>query len=113
MNEMNFRTTIFLLIAAVALAVMAFLTRSGREPPALTSGAKILEIPAAQVDRVTIAPVGKPRIVIERSGANWFLREPVSAPADAAAVSALVEALAGLDSRGAIRNTGAASVGLD
>src|SRR5581483_4589027 len=98
---MNFKTTILLIVCLAIAGAAVFFTRSHPPAPETTPTApKLVDLPSADITKLTIAPADDKKIVIEKQGTNWQLLEPINAPADSAAVDELVSSLTSLDSHG-------------
>src|SRR5580765_5819047 len=99
---MNFRTTLILLILVVAAGVAFFFTnrKASDDQTAQTTGSehKLLNVDSKDVSRVVIANADGKRTVLEKTGANWKLVEPVKAAAKDFEVDSLVNELTGLQS---------------
>lgn len=116
---MNFRTTIFLLVALVIIGGLYFLN-SSKEPsePQTSSetkdaGKKLLSIAnSGAVNKVVITRAGGERLVLVRGpgASEWDLVEPVKGPAESWKVDQLVQPLVDLRSTG---QTDAAGKGVD
>lgn len=102
---MNFKTTFVLLIIFVGIgAYLFFTTRGGRpDDEAIRQRQElVLDVPAEEVVKVSIAPAEGERKVFEKSEQQWRLVEPVSAPATSWQVESLVRALTELKREGRI-----------
>ena len=98
---MNWRSTwVLLTLAAALLAFILFVERPLEEERARQASRFILPgLNAAAVSEVDLTPWGQKKISAERSGAgghDWRLTEPLSYPASAEPIEALLKALAGL-----------------
>src|SRR5579862_6204495 len=111
---MNFKTTIVLIILLAVAGIYLFFTRATGTPGTATkTESKLLPVDSADVTKVAIRPAdGKPT-VLEKSGTEWRLVEPVSAPADTFQVDDLLRELTGLKSRGPVDADQRAAAGLD
>src|SRR3954464_1004901 len=98
---MNFKTTIFLIFCLAIAGVAVYVTRNQpateSAPPAV---AKLVDVPSADITKLSVAPADDKTIVLEKQGEKWQLTEPVKAPADAGNVDALVSAVSSLESHG-------------
>jgi len=120
-----------LLGAVVALVATAWVLveRPAGEARTARSADRVLAFEPAQVRELSIAgpaaalgsgaatpsPGGSGEIRLVRAGSGWGVAGPIEAPADAGAVDALLEALAGLRRRAAldVPGGGLAQLGLD
>jgi hypothetical protein len=103
---MNFKTTIVLIIVLAVVGGVLFFTRDAgtrsTETAQTSPEKKLLEVSSADVTRLSITPAdGKP-IILEKNAGDWRLTAPITAPADAAAVDMLVDALVNLQTRGTV-----------
>src|SRR5437870_9820051 len=96
-DAMNFKTTIILLILLAGAGTYLFLTRSQTETKTETAnpgeGTKLVDIDAKDVTKVTVTPTDEPKFVIEKTGTDWQITEPVKAPAESFEVESLVRAV--------------------
>jgi hypothetical protein len=98
---MNFRTTIFLL-ALLLVAGTLFLVihyRQEHQPTEIKDERKLVDLEEKDLTKVAVTPAGGKRMVLEKSGTEWKLTEPVTAPADTFAVDSLVSGLINLKMR--------------
>jgi hypothetical protein len=112
---MNFRTTILLLVVAVAVGItVVIVQRKPEKPPTEpTTEKKLLDIDSADVNSLAVTNSDGTRIALQKSGTGWKLTEPVAAPAKGFEVDDLVRALTGLQTRGQVDPSKKASGGLD
>ncbi|HEX4795363.1 MAG TPA: DUF4340 domain-containing protein [Humisphaera sp.] len=114
---MNFRTTLILLVLVVAAGVAFFFTnrKASEDQTAQATGneQKLLNVDSKDVSRLVITNADGKRTVLEKTGTNWSLLEPVKAPAKDFEVDALVNDLTGLQSRGQIDPSKKSASGLD
>ncbi|HZK82700.1 MAG TPA: DUF4340 domain-containing protein [Humisphaera sp.] len=113
---MNFRTTLFLLVLVAAVGGAVYYTSNRPEKPKNTDAAaehKLLDVEQADVTKVAFTNSDDKHFVLEKSGADWKLVEPVKAPAKSYEVDELVRGLVGLQSRGQVDSAKKASGGLD
>ena len=102
---MNFRTTIILIVLLALVGLGLFLTRekSAQDVSETTTtkdeGTKLLDLPAADVTKISIAGSEQP-IVLERTGIDWKLVQPVSAPAENSAAQTLADWIVNLRIKG-------------
>ena len=112
---MNFKTTLVLIVLLAVAAVALFVTnKKGDTESADTTttggeGKKLIDVPSDKVTKVTVAPSIGEKFTLEKTGADWRLTEPVSAPAESFAVDSLVRAVTDARSRGAIEGADATS----
>lgn len=116
---MNFKTTIILILLLAGIGGYMFFTSETVEKPAATvveSGGeqKLFDFPTADVTRLSITPADGSAIVLEKSGANWRLVQPVAAAGENFQIDTLVHAIAGLRTRGQVDPKGkdAETIGL-
>jgi hypothetical protein len=115
-NTMNFRTTLFLLVLVVAVGGAVYFTSNRPEKPKsadITAEHKLLDVDQADVTKVAVTNSDDKRIVLEKTGADWKLAEPVKAPAKSFEVDELVRGLTNLQTRGQVDSSKKASGGLD
>jgi hypothetical protein len=115
---MNFRTTLVLLVLVVAAGIMFFVTNrkaSENEAGGQTAAneRKLLDVDSKDVTRVAVTNSEGKRTVLEKTGANWHLVEPVKAGAKDFEVDSLVNDLTGLQSRGQVDPSQKSAAGLD
>src|SRR5436309_15802177 len=98
---MNFRTTVFLLALLVMAGTLALVIhyRQNEQPVEAKDERKLVDLEEKDLTKVIVTPAGGKRMVLEKSGAEWRLTEPVSAPADTFAVDSLVSGLINLRMR--------------
>src|SRR2546421_2420956 len=114
---MNFRTTLVLLILVVAAGVAVYITqqRTSSQTEQATPGNehKLTDVDSKDITRVAITNSEGKKTVLEKSGADWKLVEPVKADAKSFEVDSLVNDIAGLQSRGQVDESQKAAGGLD
>jgi hypothetical protein len=114
---MNFRTTLVLLILVVAAGIAVYITQqrtsSQTEQPTPGNEHKLTDLDSKDITRVAITNAEGKKTVLEKSGANWKLVEPVKAEAKSFEVDTLVNDIAGLQSRGQVDESQKAAGGLD
>ena len=113
---MNFRTTLFLLVLVAAVGGGRFITPRTvpKNPKARTPRQhKLLDVEQADVTKVAVTNSDDKHFVLEKTGADWKLVEPVKAPAKSFEVDDLIRGLVGLQSRGQVDSAKKASGGLD
>ncbi|HEV2294982.1 MAG TPA: DUF4340 domain-containing protein [Tepidisphaeraceae bacterium] len=111
-KTMNFKTTLVLIVLLAVAAVALFFTRDkGGETQIADSGdgRKLLDVDRDDVTKVTVAPAIGDKFTLEKSGGEWRLTEPVSAPVESFEVDSLLRALVDATSRGALEGEDAAS----
>lgn len=111
---MNFKTTLMLIVLLAVAAVALFVTSRNGDTNAITDsttahGRKLIDVTSEKVTRVTVAPSVGDTFTLEKSGTEWRLTAPVSAPAEAFEVDSLVRAVTDARSRGAIEGADATS----
>ena len=114
---MNFRTTVILLVILAAAGAYIAVTQlrghnESTEAPSSSAG-KLLNVNSADVTKIAITQPDGKKIVLDKSGSQWKLTEPVNAPADSFAVDDLLRQLTGLTSRGQLPTDQKTSVGLE
>jgi hypothetical protein len=104
---MNFKTTILLLIALIAVSVVFYLDQTRPTPPAVgtdqtsaAQGPKLFNVESGQVNGVTIIDSDGNRTVINRDGAAWKMTEPVNAAAVDWQTQDLIRTICDLRSQG-------------
>jgi len=104
---MNFKTTIILLIALIAVGVVFYLDQTRPNPPAVGTdqtsspqGPKLFSIESGQVNGVTVIDSDGNRTVIHRDGAAWKMTEPVNSAAVDWQTQDLIRTLCDLRSQG-------------
>src|SRR5438270_8239131 len=115
---MNFKTTILLIIVLAAVGAVLFVTRDHETKttePAPASEKKLLDIVLGDVEKLSITPADGKAITFERSGADWRMTSPITAPADKEQVTSLLDSILNLQSRGSVDPGGsnASVTGLD
>jgi hypothetical protein len=112
---MNFKTTLVLIVLLAVAAIALFVTnKKGDTESADTTtttgeGKKLIDVASDKVTKVIVAPSIGEKFTLEKSGTDWRLTEPVSAPAESFAVDSLVRAITDARSRGAIEGADATS----
>jgi hypothetical protein len=109
-KNMNFRTTVILIVLLVIAGVWLFIDRTSTKPLTPSpengvqadTGKKILDISETTVTKVEITPASGTKIVLTKKDSKWRLTEPVDAPADQFAVDDLVRSLTDMRSKGAV-----------
>src|SRR5436853_3121661 len=98
---MNFRTTVFLFALLLCAGTLALVIhyRQEHQPAETKDERKLVDVEEKDLAKVVITPAGGKRMVLEKSGAEWKLTEPVNAPADTFAVDSLVSGLINLRAR--------------
>lgn len=114
---MNFRTTLVLLILVVIVGIFVFVAQ---EHPKATSqqqaegnGHKLLDLDAKDISKLAITNSDGKKTVLEKTGADWKLLEPVKADCKSWEVETLVNDITGLQSRGQVDASQKAAGGLD
>ena len=98
---MNFRTTVFLFALLLCAGTLALVIhyRQEHQPAETKDEHKLVDLEEKDLSKIVVTPAGGKRMVLEKSGMEWKLAEPISAPADTFAVDSLVSALTGLRAR--------------
>lgn len=104
---MNFRTTATLigLLAVLTIVLLFVRSRGGGDDDEfdrIVEEPKLVALEASGVNRVVVASSDNEKLVLEKSGADWRIAEPVSAAADTFAVDSLVRAITGMRSSGEV-----------
>lgn len=91
-----------LVIAAVLLAALSGAVWYAKKHPASPSSTsastvKVVDIPAAQIQQITVKKKDNGEISLKRENGKWQITQPQQYPADQDAVSSLMSALAPLD----------------
>src|ERR1051325_99879 len=113
---MNFKTTTLLLVALLVVGVAVILVQLKSGKPGETAdenAAKVLKLSSSDVKKVLVKPAEGKTLVLEKSGSDWRMIEPINAAANSVAVDALVNGLTGLKSRGQIEPSENAAMGLE
>jgi len=99
--SMNFRTTVFLLALLLVAGTLTLVIHYRQDQPAAEAKDehKLVDLEEKDLTKVVVTPAGGKRMVLEKSGMEWKLTEPVSAPADTFAVDSLVSGLTNLRTR--------------
>ena len=107
---MNFKTTIALIVLLAAAGAALFFTRDKSADTAKVStdaAGKLLDIDSKDVTSVVITPSDGSQMTLKKTGADWQVTEPVTAPADTYEVESLVRAFTDAATRGEIDPGGA------
>jgi hypothetical protein len=117
---MNFRTTLLLLVLVIAAGIVLFFVNKktpegGEAGNAQASGNehKLMDVDSKDVTRIAITNSEGKRTVLEKTGNNWSLVEPVKAGAKDFEVESLLTTLTGLQSRGQVDPSQKTAGGLD
>jgi hypothetical protein len=113
---MNFKTTIVLLVLLAGVGAYFGFTYLGQGKKAETASAdtsKLVNLDSADVAKLAITQPDGSRIVLVKSGTQWRLAEPMSAPAESFGADDLVRQITGLQSRGQLAADQKSSLGLD
>src|SRR5258705_1048966 len=89
---MNFRTTVFLFALLMCAGTLALVIHYRQEhaPTETKDERRLVDLEEKDLTKVIVTPAGGKRMVLEKSGAEWKLTEPINAPADTFAVDSLV-----------------------
>ena len=113
---MNFKTTIVLLVLLAAVGgYVGFNVMNHDKKPETTStdSTKLVNLESADVTKVALTQSDGSRVVLEKSGTQWKLTEPMNAPAESFGAEDLVRQVTDLKSRGQVAADQVAAVGLD
>lgn len=111
---MNFKTTIVLLVALLGVGILVFILQgSSNEPEQPAVLAKLLDLKAADLSRISIANTAGVRTVMEKTAGKWRLVDPVNAPVDTFAFDSLQRAILDLRATSEIPARQAPKTGLD
>ncbi len=112
---MNFKTTILLIVILAGIGGYLWFTRTPEttESSKTQETKKLIDVKPEDVQKVSIIPGSGKAVVLERSGTDWKLTEPMQAPAETFEVDDLVRDLVGIQSNGQVGADKKASLGLD
>lgn len=100
---MNFKTTLTLFIALVAVGAIVLLRGGKTEEPVDAGPKKLLAIPTETVNGVSVTSASGDVLSISKSAdGNWSLTKPVTAVAEKFEADDLVRAVTSLESRGQV-----------
>src|SRR6267142_362113 len=110
---MNFRTTFFLLAMLLVAGTVALIVhyRQSSAPSDVKDERKLVDLGEKDLRQVIVTPAGGKRMVLDKTGIEWRLTEPVSAPADSFAVDSLVSALGNMKVRDQVEGGDANAMG--
>src|SRR5438552_3343670 len=110
---MNFRTTVFLLALLLVAGTLALVIhyRQEHQPTETKDERKLVDLEEKDLAKVIVMPSGGKRMVLEKSGSEWKLSEPINAPADTFAVDSLVSGLINLKMRDQVEASDATGTG--
>src|SRR4051794_38551910 len=110
---MNFRTTTFLFGLLLLAGILALVVhyRQNSQPTDVKDERKLVDLGEKDLRKVSITPAGGKRMVLEKTGIEWRLTEPVNAPADSFAVDSLVSALGNMKMRDQVQGGDASAMG--
>ncbi|WP_428937547.1 DUF4340 domain-containing protein [Fontivita pretiosa] len=103
---MNFKTTVILLVLLAVVALVLLLTRQTEPGAEKPTEARLLDIAAGDITRISFTADDGQTTTFEKSDGKWRLTQPVQAAAEEFAVSSLVDAIAGLNTRGRVDPAG-------
>src|SRR3954463_11502656 len=87
LREMNFKTTIVLivLLAFAGVAMWIVNSRETKEAsnPKETNAGKIFTLSEGDVTKIDVAAADGKKLALDKSGGKWRMIEPVNAPAEA------------------------------
>lgn len=107
-----------LLVAVVLLAVLSAVVwwakKHPQSPGETTATTKIVDIPAGQVQQITVKKRDGAPLVLNLEGGKWRITQPANFPADQDSVASLTSALAPLNADSVVeeKNVDAAKYGL-
>ena len=113
---MNFKTTLFLLVLVVVVGVSLYIVTNREDKtktPDTTDTHKLITVDSADVVRVSITASDDRHLVLQKTGSQWRLVEPVAAPAKSFEVDDLVRALVSLQSHEQLDDSKKTAGGLD
>lgn len=79
-----------LIIAIVILVGLGLYLRFPGNKTAANALPDLVTFQPSQVTRIQVDRVGRPQVILDRSGGQWRLEQPYAAPADSSAVSTLL-----------------------
>ncbi|MGA2500187.1 MAG: DUF4340 domain-containing protein [Tepidisphaeraceae bacterium] len=110
---MNFRTTAILAVILAIVALIVFFTNQGEKPAPPEGGRAVVDVESAKVTKISVTPADGKTLLLEKSGADWKLTQPIAALADSFNVDSLVRSLTELKSRGEASKSEIKTLGLD
>ena len=110
---MNFRTTAILAIVLALVALIVFFTNQGEKPVPPEGGRTVVDVESAKVTKVSVTSADGKTLVLEKTGNDWKLVQPISALADSFNVDSLVRGLTEIKSRGEASKSEIKTLGLD
>ncbi|HWP39295.1 MAG TPA: DUF4340 domain-containing protein [Tepidisphaeraceae bacterium] len=103
---MNFKTTVILLALLAVVGLVLLLTRQTEPGAEKPTEARLLDIAAGDITRISFTADDGQTTAFEKLDGKWRLTQPVQAAAEEFAVSSLVDAIAGLNTRGRVDPAG-------
>jgi hypothetical protein len=82
-----------LLVVALGLGAYIYFVESERDPAGTEAKEQAFDVTAADITELTIRGTSSQTATLRRTGDTWALVEPVSAPADAAAVDSILSSI--------------------
>jgi hypothetical protein len=100
---MNFKTTFILLIIFIAIGVYLFFSSRGGDGDAGRADQQlILDVPVSEVTKIAVLPAGGERLLMEKTGGEWRILQPVQAKAAKWQAEQLASAIVGMKRQGSI-----------
>jgi len=98
-----------LVALAVGLGAYIYFVESERDPPGTPeTRAKVFTVESTAIEEVEIRSAAGPATTLKKTGTEWQIVAPVTAPADASTVDSLVSSLAGLEVQRVVEESPAA-----
>jgi hypothetical protein len=113
---MNFKTTAILFVLLLVIGGYLLFTREKEGGGGDKKEHKLIDVSgAADVNKVVISAADGKKVVLQKSGKDWRMVEPVSAPADDQEVSSTIESVVSLKSNNQLdpKEATPAKTGLD
>src|SRR5205085_2064407 len=96
---MNFKTTVILFVVLIVLGGFVFFTKDKDNTPKKIEEHKLLDISStADVNKLVITDAAGKKTILERSGKDWRMLQPVNAPAESTDINSLVDSLVSMKS---------------
>jgi hypothetical protein len=109
---MNFKTTLFLLVALVLVGTVVMFRHEKGETPPDTTAKKLLDVAPEAVTDLSITSADGTRLAMTKSDTGeWKMTQPVSASAEKFSVDDLVRSITSLQSQGQVASS--IATGLD
>ena len=113
---MNFKTTVVLLVLVILLGGYVFFTRDQDTTPKKSEEHKLVDVSASSdVSKLVITDASGKKTVLQKTGKDWRLLEPVNALAESSDVNALVDSLVSMKSNSQLdpKEAAGSKLGLD